>query len=341
MTPPFSAVRQEQVVVVAPARLHLGFMDLSSGGGRRFGSLGVALDGVCTRVTALLADAVEVEGPQQQRVRRLLEVMRELTGVRRGLRVVVSEAIPEHAGLGSGTQLALAVGCVFARLFGLALAPRDIAGMLDRGARSGIGIGAFEQGGFLVDGGRGAVDAPPPITCRIEFPEDWRVLLILHAGARGLHGAAEKAAFHALPPFPEARAAHLCRLVMMSLLPALAERDLFAFGRAVQELQRVTGDHFAPAQGGRFASVEVAAALARLEAEGVSCVGQSSWGPTGFAVVESDAVAAQAVDTLKKEFVAAGLSFEVTRGRNRGGEIALQPARAAGLNAAPCARQSS
>jgi beta-RFAP synthase len=275
-----------------------------------------------------------------QRVQRLLDVLREATGVRRGIRVVVTEAIPEHAGLGSGTQLALAVGCVFAKLFGLDLAPRDIAGMLDRGARSGIGIGAFEHGGFLVDGGRGAVDAPPPITSRIAFPEDWRVLLILHAGAQGLHGAAEKVAFRALPPFPEARAAHLCRLVMMSLLPALVERDLFGFGRAVQELQRVIGDYFAPAQGGRFASAQVAAALARLEAEGVTCVGQSSWGPTGFAVVESEAVAAQAVGALQKEFAGTGLEFEITRGRNRGGEIALQPARAAGSNAAPRVRQS-
>ncbi|HQR51984.1 MAG TPA: beta-ribofuranosylaminobenzene 5'-phosphate synthase [Burkholderiales bacterium] len=341
MTLPFSAVRQESVMVAAPARLHLGFMDLSGGVGRRFGSLGLTLDSVRTRVIATPADGLEAEGPQRLRVRRLLEVLREATGVRRGIRVVVTEAIPEHAGLGSGTQLALAVGCVFARLFGLALAPREIAGMLDRGARSGIGIGAFEHGGFLVDGGRGAVDAPPPITSRIEFPENWRVLLILHPSAQGLHGAAEKSAFRALPPFPEARAAHLCRLVMMSLLPALAEHDLFEFGRAVQELQRVIGDHFAPAQGGRFASAPVASALARLEAEGVSCVGQSSWGPTGFAVVESEAVAAQAVDALEREFTATGLTFEITRGRNRGGEIALQPARAAGLNAAQRVRQSS
>lgn len=338
MTPQLSAVRQDSVVVAAPGRLHLGFMDPGSGVGRRFGGVGLTLDGVGTRVCATRADGVEAAGPQERRVLRALDLLREATGVRRGIRVVVTAAIPEHAGLGSGTQLALAVGCAFAKTFGLALTPRDVAGLLDRGGRSGIGIGAFEHGGFLVDGGRGASDAPPPITSRIEFPEAWRVLLILHPGAQGLHGAAEKAAFRALPPFPEARAAHLCRLVMMSLLPALAERDLFEFGRAVNELQRIVGDHFAPAQGGRFASALVARALARLEAEGVSCVGQSSWGPTGFAVVESEAVAAKAVDTLEQQFAGAGLSFEIARGRNRGGEIALQPARAAGVSAAHRAR---
>ena len=334
MTPPLSAVRQDSVVVEAPGRLHLGFMDLSSGVGRRFGSVGITLDGVSTRVCATRADRVEAGGPQMRRVLRALDLLREVTGVRPGIRVVVGEAIPEHAGLGSGTQLALAVGSAFAKVFGLALTPRDIAGILDRGGRSGIGIGAFERGGFLVDGGRGASNAPPPITSRIEFPEAWRVVLILHPAAQGLHGASEKAAFRALPPFPEARAAHLCRLVMMNLLPALAERDLFEFGRAVNELQRIVGDHFASAQGGRFASAKVAAALARLEEEGVTCVGQSSWGPTGFAVVESEAVASKAVALLEQQFAGAGLRFVIARGRNRGGEIALQPARAAGINAA-------
>lgn len=313
----------------APARLHFGFMDLSSSGGRRFGSVGLTLDDVGTRVRAERAARVEAAGPQASRVLRTLGLMRETSNVTPGIRVTVEEAIPEHAGLGSGTQLALAVGIAFAKLFGLDLPPRELAAALDRGGRSGIGIGAFERGGFLVDGGRGASNAPPPITSRIDFPQAWRVVLILHPAAQGLHGAAEAAAFRSLPPFPEARAAHLCRLVMMNLLPALVEADLFEFGRAVSELQRIVGDHFAPAQGGRFSSALVSAALACLEAEGITCVGQSSWGPTGFGVVESEAVAWTAVALLKKRFAGGGLEFVVCRGRNRGGEIALQPARAA------------
>lgn len=338
MTASLSAVRHESVVVDAPARLHLGFMDLSSGGGRRFGSVGLTLDGVGTRVRAERAERVEATGPQSSRVLRTLGLMQEATGLCPGIRVAVEEAIPEHAGLGSGTQLALSVGAAFTKVFGLELSPRDVAGILDRGGRSGIGIGAFEFGGFLVDGGRGASNVPPPITSRIEFPDAWRVVLILHPAAQGLHGAAEKAAFRSLPPFPEARSAHLCRLVMMSLLPALVERDLFEFGRAVSELQRIVGDHFAPAQGGRFSSTVVSAALSRLEAEGIRCVGQSSWGPTGFAVVEAEAIAWNAVALLKKQFAGGGLEFVVCRGRNRGGEIALQPARAAGAHGAQRAR---
>ena len=38
----------QRVDVSAPARLHLGFLDLGGGLGRRFGSLGVAIDGCDT-----------------------------------------------------------------------------------------------------------------------------------------------------------------------------------------------------------------------------------------------------------------------------------------------------
>lgn len=332
MTPVLSAVPSEVVIVEAPARLHLGFVDPSGGSGRRFGSVGLTLDGLSTRVCAERCERIEALGLQSGRVLRALDLMREATGVRPGIRITVEEAIPEHAGLGSGTQLALAVGTAFARAFGLALAPRDIAGILDRGGRSGIGIGAFERGGFLVDGGRGASNAPPPITSRLEFPDAWRVVLILHPAAQGLHGVAEKAAFRSLVAFPEARVAHLCRLVMMSLMPAIVEADLFEFGRAVNELQRIVGDHFAPAQGGRFSSPAVSAALSRLEAEGITCVGQSSWGPTGFAVVESEAIAWKAVALLERELAGGGLELLVCRGRNRGGEVELQTARPFGIN---------
>jgi beta-ribofuranosylaminobenzene 5'-phosphate synthase len=324
MTAALSEVGSEIVIVTAPARLHLGFVDPSGGSGRRFGSVGLSLDGLRTRVRAERAERIEALGSRQGHVLRALDLLREATGVRPGIRITVEEAIPEHAGLGSGTQLALAVGSAYARVFGLTLAPREIAGILDRGGRSGIGIGAFEQGGFLVDGGRGTGNAPPPITSRLEFPAAWRVILILHHAAQGLHGVAEKTAFRSLAAFPEARVAHLCRLVMMSLMPAIVESDLFEFGRAVNELQRIVGDHFAPAQGGRFSSRAVSAALARLEAEGVTCVGQSSWGPTGFAVVETEAVAWKAVALLEKQFAGSGLELLVCRGRNRGGEIEVQ-----------------
>jgi Predicted archaeal sugar kinases len=93
------------------------------------------------------------------------------------------------------------------------------------------------------------------------FPDRWRVLVVLDARRHGAHGTDEAAAFAGLPPASDADAGHLCRLLVMKLLPAVAELDLAAFGSALEELQSRLGEYFAPAQGGhRFVSADVAAA---------------------------------------------------------------------------------
>jgi beta-ribofuranosylaminobenzene 5'-phosphate synthase len=311
------------VRVIAPARLHLGFLDLDGGLGRRFGSLGLTIDGLSARISAASAPATQVVGVGElDRAGALLDTLADAWRLP-PLRVTVEEAIPAHAGLGSGTQLALALGMGLARLAGRDESARDVARLLGRGRRSGIGIGAFEQGGFLLDGGSAGDGEPPPVTARLPFPEAWRVLLILDEARTGLHGAPENGAFRALPPFPAELAGLLCRLALLRLLPGLAVADLAAVGSALGEIQRRVGDHFAPAQGARFTSPAVSEALAWLEAQGIEGVGQSSWGPTGFALLESEARAAALRDEAERRFGRAGLRFLVARGRNRGAEIAV------------------
>ncbi len=309
-------------IVEAPARLHLGFLD-PSGGARCFGSLGLTLGEVSTVVRAMRAERFAVEGVEAERGERCLELMRRRFPLPHPVRIHVEQAIPPHAGLGSGTQLALAVGTAAARLNGIAATPRDLARVLDRGNRSGIGIGAFETGGFLVDGGRGRTGEPPSITSRLPFPPGWRVVLVFDRGFRGLYGLAEAAAFRALPALAETVSGHLCRLVLMRVLPALAEQNLDEFGAAVAEIQRIVGDHFAPAQGGRFASPGVAQALAFIESQRIACIGQSSWGPTGFAVVDSELAAHGLLKSLRARFDDR-LSFQVCEGRNHGAAVRME-----------------
>ncbi len=307
------------IVVTAPARLHLGFLDLAGDLGRRFGSLGLTIDGIETRVRARPAAQLRVEGPEAERAERYARRMAECFGVSDRIAVRIEQAIPPHAGLGSGTALALAVGAAMARG---RMDPAEIAMALGRGQRSGIGIAAFRQGGLVLDGGQrdaggGERASPPPILARHDFPEDWRVLLVLDEGFQGKHGEAEIAAFQRLPPFPAATAAELCRLMLMQALPALAEADIDRFGAAIARLQAAVGDHFAPAQGGRFSSPAVAEALAWLQAEGVRGIGQSSWGPTGFALIGS-AAEAQRLSAAASLRFAGRLRVLTSRGRNRG-----------------------
>jgi beta-ribofuranosylaminobenzene 5'-phosphate synthase len=320
---PARAIRPaDRVSVSVPARLHFGFLDLNGGLGRRFGSLGLALEAPLTRVVLAAAPRLEVRGPEAERAKRYLQSVVEHFGLDDRLSLSVESSIPTHVGLGSGTQLALCIGIAAARLFDLDADAWTIARLLDRGARSSVGIATFTDGGVVVDGGRGAVDDPPPLLSRTAFPEAWRILLIFDHGRSGLHGEAEREAFRRLPPFPAEQAAHLCRLALMVAMPGLVEQDLDRFGGAIAEMQRVMGDYFAPAQGGRFLSPSVADVLAWLEAEGIGGVGQSSWGPTGFGLVGSAAEAERLLAALRKRWPAeSGLVFAVSRGRNRGGDV--------------------
>jgi beta-RFAP synthase len=327
--------------IEAPARLHLGFIDVSATLGRRFGSLGLAIEELVTTLTVRTADEFAATGPQAQRADAHLRHLLDEFGMPDKVALHVERAIPEHAGLGSGTQLALATGRALCRLLDVHLSTPALAERLDRGARSGIGIGTFEAGGFVVDGGRGTGGGPPPIVARLEFPRSWRLLLVFDSQRRGLFGEAERAAFRALESFPQAKAAHLAHLTLMRLLPALAESDFVPFGEALGEIQRAVGDHFAPAQGGRFTSPRVAAVLQWLEAQGIAGVGQASWGPTGFGVIDSHARAQALLIEARSRFRAEGVDLLVVSGRNRGHrEELLEGFREAGLPSLAWSRSS-
>lgn len=307
--------------VTAPARLHLGFLDLSGVLGRRYGSIGLAIDQPVTELVAKWAAADTADGYESERTLRLIKRFAE-PSEQRGIAIDVSAAIPPHAGLGSGTQLALAVGTAIARLEGRHLSTVDLAELGERGARSGIGLAAFTDGGFIVDGGRGSFDLPPPTVLRVDFPDDWRILLIFDEAHSGVSGEAETTAFAGLPEFPVSHAAHICHLVLMKLVPGLKETDIDAFGEALTEIQEIVGGHFASKQGGNaWTSPAVGQMARRMRDLGATGIGQSSWGPTGFAFVESPEAAERLYNALVAEAKRDGLNIVIAKARNTGARI--------------------
>lgn len=316
----------QQILVEAPGRLHMGFLDLGGSLGRKFGSIGVGVNEIATRLTLSHSDALEVTGPDAGRAVNYVQALAKAVNRPLPARIRIEAAIPHHAGLGSGTQMALAVGAGLKRLHGLDLGTQDIATLIGRGARSGIGIAVFEQGGLLVDAGRGERTRTPPVIARLEMPPDWRFLIVLDQSDQGLHGGEEIAAFKALRAFPEAEAARLCHLLLMRGLPAVLEGDIEAFGSVITALQASVGDYFAPAQGGRFTSARVRQALGFMADHGAVGIGQSSWGPTGFCLVDNPERAERLL-LLAREAMAPmdTLRFEIATPRQRGADIRVLP----------------
>ena len=314
--------RPNNVTVSVTARLHFAFHDLNGGLGRRYGTKRHAVSGLRTRISVAPARQLQVSGPDSTRARNYVEQLYDVLDLRGGCRVDILEAIPSHAGLGSGTQLAIALSAAVRRLHGLPVDIRGDAVRLGRGRRSGVGIGLFDAGGVVVDGGRGEQTRAAPILSRIPFPDAWRILLVLDRARTGVHGEDESAAFARLPVFPAVDSAHICRLVLMQALPALAEADLVSFADAIKEMQRMLGAYFAPLQGGAsFASPDVAAALELMEGEGALGIGQSSWGPTGFAFAHSRDEAERLVAFARNHPRCRGLDIRACKGLNHGAHI--------------------
>ena len=155
----------------------------------------------------------------------------------------------------------------------------------------------------------------------MNFPRDWRILLILDPRAEGVHGEEERRAFAGLPRFPAEAASEICRRALLQILPGAAEMDIEAFGDGVARIQEILGDHFAPVQGGaRFASVPVSQVATRLKALGARGIGQSSWGPTGFAFA-SDPDHAQFLARRAQAEQGTEVQIRICSARDHGAEI--------------------
>jgi beta-RFAP synthase len=207
--------------------------------------------------------------------------------------------------------LALSVARALAELHGVSTDARDLARAVGRARRSAIGTWTFAGGGLVVEGGRRPDrDVCGPLLARLPFPLTWRCVVAVPEGTPGISGTEEADAFAQLPPPPEPEVERVAHLVLMALLPALADADLSAFGRALTEIQELTGRWFAPAQGGTFAPGQSAALVQHLRQSGASGVGQSSWGPAVYGIVEGEDAALRLTDHVRQMLGARGSVYE-------------------------------
>lgn len=316
----------EKFWVKTGARLHLGQFDLNGSLGRMYGGLGLAIDEPYLEITAERKNDLCLICFDENEKKRLEKISNQYLAYYAlpGVKIELVQSFPSHSGLGSGTQLCLALGFAITRVYGLQPSLKELAGITDReSSRSGIGVAAFEQGGFLIDGGKKVSKLKdnnlyqvPPILTRMEFPEDWSIILVLPHTKEKMFGSKEEKAFQSLLPMEEQISGRICRTLLIKVMPGLIEKDLEGFGQGITEIQEYVGDYFAPMQGGRYSSAMGLQITDYLLSKGATGVGQSSWGPTiyGFTRLENQA---ELVKKTKKFLGEQGIVWSV-KGRNEG-----------------------
>ncbi len=329
---------ETRVIVEAPARIHMGLIDMNGRSGRVDGGIGLAVEDPSIVIEARRSSELQVRADkdrtkQAERVQMTAEKILAKLGVNGGAEITLHSTYPGHIGLGSGTQLDLATARVLFELFQPGnLTIREIAAFIGRGGTSGIGTAAFESGGFIVDGGhrfgpRGEKSdfrpssassgiQPAPVLFRHPFPEEWQILLAIPEIPEGASGTAELDIFGRHCPVPIGDVQALCHAVLMQMLPGIVEKDLDLFGTAVNAIQEFG-----------FKQVEhslqppcIQNLISALRMTDAVCAGLSSFGPTVYAIGDTGMQdARRAAEDVMAE--TGGGRVIITHAQNRGAEI--------------------
>jgi beta-RFAP synthase len=201
-----------------------------------------------------------------------------------------------------------------------------------RARRSAIGTWTFAGGGLVLEcGRRSESDDVAPLLARLPFPPTWRCVVAVPLSAPGLTGTDEEVAFARLPQPPEDDAHRVAHLVLMALLPALADADLATFGDALTAIQALTGRWFAAVQGGTFAPGPSEELIRRMAEWGASGVGQSSWGPTVYGIVDGEDAGRRLAERVRTALETKGWGGTVYEGpfRTHGARVWREGLRAA------------
>jgi beta-ribofuranosylaminobenzene 5'-phosphate synthase len=303
-----------------PSRIHMTLIDMNGSIGRVDGGIGITLEEPKIVIAAKQADTVEVHGDPElnERMKKVCEII----APGKGIEITIEKSYWNHIGLGSGTQAALAAGMAMSTLYDLNLTPRQVAEKVGRGGTSGIGIASFERGGFILDGGHkmSAKNAflpsafskgvpPAPILCQRDFP-DWDIVLAIPP-TKGAYDLYEKDVFAKLCPIPLNEVEKLCHIILMQMLPALAEEDMDTFGKAVNSIQEI---------GFKRREVELQPGsrgmIDALIAGGAAGAGLSSFGPAVYAVTDQPEKVEAAAKSYDKN-----CTVIKTKARNKGAEI--------------------
>ncbi|MDO5848297.1 MAG: beta-ribofuranosylaminobenzene 5'-phosphate synthase [Methanobrevibacter sp.] len=326
------------MIIKSPSRLHMSLIDLSGAYGRIDGGIGLTLQdpnfvlfaepsekGIQIDFDDSIVDNRIIED-YNKKINDAASKMIEYYDDGRGFYFKVMKAYPPHSGLGSGTQIALSTAKLISEFNGDSLDSLTLSTIIGRGGTSGIGTFAFDKGGFIIDAGRSIEEKdsflpsaasevrPPLLFANYDFPEDWEILIVILSSADGVSGKEEVNIFQDYCPLPKNEVLEVSHLIFMNMVPFLLEKNLPAFGTAIDKIQNLG-----------FKKVEVELQTDKLKnlmnkmrELGAYGVGMSSFGPTVYTIFDKNNK--YIVDEMKEYVGDDGIVF-TTKAKNSGHEI--------------------
>ncbi len=296
------------MIIETPSRLHITLIDLNGSIGRIDGGVGLTIGEPNLILKAeTTEDGIEVLFEEdglsnelmdeyREKIENSAEKIKEYLKISTGFKFILKKTYPAHSGLGSGTQISLAVGKIILKLHNQDMGAVKIARIVGRGGTSGIGVRAFDHGGFIIDGGHkieekpdflpssASTASPAPLLTRYHFPKEWKVILAIPNVPAGASGPEEVNIFQKYCPIPLNEVQRLSHILLMKMMPAVVEGDLESFGSSVNQIQE-TG----------FKKIElelqdpvIDEIIENMRSEGAAGVGMSSFGPTVYAVTDNN-----------------------------------------------------
>jgi len=314
------------VHVTAPSRLHFGLLSFGRKDVPQYGGVGMMVDLPALKlcITPSLNSDWEFCGPGADRAETFAKRWVRSQGDvgPYGCRIAIAQLPPPHTGLGSGTQLALSVAAGLNGFFGRKeMSPCQLAHSVGRAVRSTVGTFGFRHGGLIWESGKLNPPDDAVLESREPIPSAWCVVLIRSMRSPGKSGDAERDAFARLPAVPLDITKSLRDEVSQHMLPAAAATDFDSFGESVYRYGRIAGNCFASVQSGPYGGDELVQIIQTLRSWDVRGVGQSSWGPTLYAMVPHSAAADLLVARIEAEMGAMVDSLSVSLPNNTGATV--------------------
>jgi beta-RFAP synthase len=314
------------VEIATGSRLHFGLICGTPDTNWRFGGIGVLLRQPSWRITMKKAatsfDHISASSETTTRVVEFLQKIRMKLPLP-AVDISVRSEVPFHTGLGSGTQLALALAAA-AELVANHQAVHDpfhLADIAQRAERSAIGTVGFRDGGFLIDYGLPGSKWLPRKVERVQIPDGWRFVLVRPMNAQGLCGEQERSFFNQRATMPGTLVESLANRIHDDLLPALRGMKFNEFSASLEEYGDAVGQFYASEQGDIFAHPVIRKIVTMLRGAGIHGATQSSWGP-GISIPAASTEHAQAiVDQVPAELHGTQVRVDVSEPLNTGATI--------------------